>query len=294
MRASSMCISCIVSRQEKMIRDFEDEQKKSDYMLQVLDILHRYGKEESAPFMVEKINRLYESYWGKGEDFVQIKKQYNRLLMDKESEILQKIQSAEEPLKECIKYACAANFIDFSAVENVNEETFEKLLAAAKQEQISDKEYHFFISDLERGERLVYLTDNCGEIALDKLFIQCMQKYYPNLQITVILRGENVINDATMEDAREVGLTDLARCIGNGNGAPSTVLKRLSKEAREALNAADIVISKGQGNFEGLCGEGVNPYYLFLCKCELFVHRFGLKKYQSVFMKEERMQIDLY
>lgn len=294
MRASSMCISCIVSRQEKMIRDFEDEQKKSDYMLQVLDILHRYGKEESAPFMVEKINRLYERYWGKGEDFVQIKKQYNRLLMDKESEILQKIQSAEEPLKECIKYACAANYIDFSAVENVNEETFEKLLAAAKQEQISDKEYHFFICDLERGERLVYLTDNCGEIALDKLFIQCMQKYYPNLQITVILRGENVINDATMEDAREVGLTDLARCIGNGNGAPSTVLKRLSKEAREALNAADIVISKGQGNFEGLCGEGVNPYYLFLCKCELFVHRFGLKKYQSVFMKEERMQIDLY
>lgn len=293
MRASSMCISCIISRQEKMIRKYTDEKKKSDYMHRVLEILYSYGEEEPAPFMVEKINRLYESFWGLGEDFSQVKKQYNRLLSDKEIELWKKIQSAKEPLKESIKYACAANYIDFSAVENVNEQTLEKLIAAAEKEELSDEEYAFFQSDLARAARLVYLTDNCGEIVLDKLLIQCIKQYYPKLQITVILRGENVINDATMEDAREVGLTEVAECMGNGNGAPSTVLKRLDAKSKEALESADVVISKGQGNFEGLCGEGINPYYLFLCKCELFVSRFGLKKYQSVFMKEDRMKISL-
>lgn len=134
---------------------------------------------------------------------------------------------------------------------------------------------------------MVYLTDNCGEIVLDKLFIRHIREEFPGLRITAIVRGEDVINDAT----REVRLTDLVPCIGNGNAAPGTVIKRLSEEAREALFSADVIISKGQGNFESLYGEGLNPYYLFLCKCELFVKRFGLAQYESVFAREERIRV---
>ncbi|MBO5387572.1 MAG: DUF89 family protein, partial [Lachnospiraceae bacterium] len=133
-------------------------------------------------------------------------------------------------------------------------------------------------------------TDNCGEILLDKIFIKCIEDKYPKLKITVIVRGQNVINDATIEDAKQVGLTDIVTCIGNGNGAPGTVIKLLSEEAKQALFEADMIISKGQGNFESLFAEGLNPYYIFLCKCELFVRRFGLKQYESVFMKEERIK----
>lgn len=88
-----------------------------------------------------------------------------------------------------------------------------------------------------------------------------------------------------------VYLTDIVPCIGNGNAAPGTVIKRLSEEARKALFSADVIISKGQGNFESLYGEGLNPYYLFLCKCELFVQRFGLARYESVFAREERIRV---
>ena len=126
---------------------------------------------------------------------------------------------------------------------------------------------------------------------MDKVLIRFLKESYPNLQIAAIVRGNDVINDATMEDAREVGLTDLVPCVGNDNGAPGTVLKRFGRQTRRLLLDADVVISKGQGNFEGLFGEGVNPYYLFLCKCELFVRRFGLEQYQSVFVKEERVNI---
>ena len=172
----------------------------------------------------------------------------------------------------------------------MNMNTFEQLLQKAEKESIDEEEYRKFRADLHGAKTLVYLTDNCGEIVLDKIFIRHMKEEYPDLQITVIVRGENVINDATMTDAGEVGLTELVPCIGNGNAAPSTVVERLSDEAKRLLNDADVIISKGQGNFEGLCGEGYNPYFLFLCKCELFLHRFKLPRFTSVFVKEERLR----
>lgn len=128
-------------------------------------------------------------------------------------------------------------------------------------------------------------------IAKQEKMIRHIKEEFPGLRITAIVRGEDVINDATLEDAREVGLTDLVLCIGNGNAAPGTVIKRLSREAKEALYSADVIISKGQGNFESLYGEGLTPWYLFLCKCELFVRRFGLAQYESVFAREDRIAI---
>lgn len=291
MHASSMCISCILSKQEKLIRPFEDEAKKSQYLHQVLEILYRDGQTRQAPYLAAQIDRLYNNFWGNVEDYAPQKQKYNQLLLGLEKEITQKIYSAEDPVKECIKYVCAANYIDFSAVENVNEDTLKKLLAKAAYETVPEDEYAAFLADLGRATSLAYLTDNCGEIVLDKLFIKCMKESFPHLEITVILRGEDVINDATLADAQEVGLTDLVPCIGNGNGAPGTILEELSPRAKQVLLNADLVISKGQGNFESLYGEGLNPYYLFLCKCELFVRRFGLKQFEAVFKKEERINM---
>lgn len=290
MHASSMCISCIVAKQEKLIRRFSDENKKSEYMHQVLGILYHYGQTESSPWIAEQINHLYREFWGEGEDYTPVKQKYNKLLLDREHEIWQYMQKS---VKNCIRYVCAANYIDFSAVDHVSGETFEQLLEKARHETVSDEEYQRFQKDLKSAETLVYLTDNCGEIVLDKLFIRCLKEAYPQLRIVVIVRGENVINDATLEDAKEVGLTELVPCIGNGNGAPGTVLKRLSEEAKRVLLKADVIISKGQGNFESLFGEGLNPYYLFLCKCELFVRRFGLGKYKSVFAKEDEIRLQM-
>ncbi|MBQ8165445.1 MAG: DUF89 family protein [Lachnospiraceae bacterium] len=290
MRANSMCISCILGKQEKLIRDFSDEDKKSQYINRVLEILRKHGQTESSPWLAEKINQLYEECWGEGEDYTVTKQRYNQLLLSKEKEILSCINNSDDCIRECIKYVSAGNYIDFSAVDNVNEHTLDELLQKVNEENISEIEYFNFKRDLEQAKKLVYVTDNCGEILLDKIFIKCIEDKYPKLKITVIVRGQNVINDATIEDAKQVGLTDIVTCIGNGNGAPGTVIKLLSEEAKQALFEADMIISKGQGNFESLFGEGLNPYYIFLCKCELFVRRFGLKQYESVFMKEERIK----
>lgn len=291
MHAGSMCISCILSKEEKAVRKFSDEEKKSEYMHRVLGVLYKYAQTESSPRLTERLGRLYEQFWGRTLDYTDQKQKYNQLMLGMENKIEQQIQAASDPIKACIKYVCAANYIDFSAVDDVNENTLEELLTRATSQEIEEEEYVRFRKDLDNAHRLVYLTDNCGEIVIDKLFIKQIKKKFPHLQMTAIVRGEDIINDATIQDAREVGLTEVVTCIGNGNAAPGTIVAQLSEQAKEILYSADIIISKGQGNFESLYGENLNPYYLFLCKCELFVNRFGMKQYQSVFVREARIEI---
>ena len=145
--------------------------------------------------------------------------------------------------------------------------------------------------ELKDAKTLLYITDNCGEIVLDKIFIEELKKRYGNLEITVMVRGGLAINDATIEDAQEIGLTKIVPVISNGAAIAGTVKEQLSKEARKQLDSADVIIAKGMGNFESMYQEGINPYYLFLCKCDLFTRRFGVKLFDPIFCKEERLDI---
>lgn len=156
-------------------------------------------------------------------------------------------------------------------------------------DSIDREEYDIFCRELEKARRLVYLFDNCGEIVLDKLVIGIIKERYPQLKITGIVRGMQVINDATMEDAVLVGLTREIEVMGNGDDAAGTILGRISKEARKNIEEADMILAKGQGNFESLFGCGLNIYYLFLCKCDWFMRRFQVERYHGMFVNEKRI-----
>ena len=153
-------------------------------------------------------------------------------------------------------------------------------------EKLDNKNYECFKQDLKQAKTLTYVLDNCGEIVLDKLLIKEIKRQYPKLQISVLVRGKEVLNDVTMEDAIQTGLTKMVPVIENGTGIAGTVLEKISKEAKEALNEADIILAKGQGNFESMYGCGLNVYYLFLCKCDWFVKRFAMTKNAGVFLRE--------
>ena len=142
---------------------------------------------------------------------------------------------------------------------------------------------------MKQGRKAVYITDNCGEVVLDKLLMEEMKRENPELSFTCIVRGAPVHNDATMEDALQVGLSSVSRVIPNGSWMNGTVLSQLSQEAREAIMAADLIISKGQANHETLLGSGLNVFYLFLCKCELFVERYGCPLFTGVLVRERSL-----
>ena len=177
----------------------------------------------------------------------------------------------DDPLKTALLYARIGNYIDFAALANVDSATVLSLLNEENKDPLDENEYRRFREELASASRLVYLTDNCGEVVLDKLVVKLLKEFYPELAITVIVRGFPAINDATMEDAEEIGLTEITRVIGNGNDVGGTWLPHISEEARKLLEC------------------GLNIYYLFLCKCEWFQRQFHAHPLEGMFINERRI-----
>ena len=286
MKVSAECMHCLVKRQAENIKKYPDEEKKAEYLGKVLGIIANGAAEEPAPVLLSHIGRLHEAYFGKPFSFDELKKGYNAMLMEREEEIRQKISKADDSLALALRFSQIGNYIDFGALGSVDDNKLRDFLEQAETLPLSEETYSKFTENLKTAKKLVFLTDNCGEIVLDKLLLESIAKAYPQLERTIIVRGEPVLNDATMEDALQVSIDACGKVIPNGTNIAGTYIPWLSAEAKAEMDEADILIAKGQGNFESLHGCGLNIYYLFLCKCQWFMERFGLPQYSGVFINE--------
>lgn len=287
MRISSMCIRCLVDKQQARLVKFKDEDKKAAYMKEIAKIIGESGDEASSPYLVYLFNQIYHRYFGEVKDYSEVKKEYNAYVLSMEDMLYEEILKAEDPLAQALTYARIGNYIDFGAMQHVEKDVFLELFQNKEKNHLDQKVYEAFLRDCENGKRFLLLTDNCGEIVLDKLFLKELRKRFPHLDICVMVRGEEVLNDATMKDAEETGICNVANVISNGNGVAGTIEKILDEKAGNVLEQADIILSKGQGNFETLHGCGRNIYYSFLCKCDWFSGRFGVEKNTGMFLREK-------
>lgn len=242
----------------------------------------------STPQVAEKMYDLRRELFGADKDYSEIKKYYNRLMLSLLPHMERGVRTAKDPLMMAVQYAMAGNYIDFGAMDSVDENQLRVQLDQAADIVINADVLDSFRKEILSAQKIVYFTDNCGEIVTDKLLISVMRSLAPDLEVTVIVRSKDAVNDATIEDARQIGMEDAAtRVIGNGNGMPGNVISKMSPEAMNMIDKADILISKGQGNYEGLSGCGLNIYYLFLCKCEAFMRRFDVPQFTGIMTHEK-------
>lgn len=280
------CKKCQIKRNINKYPVNATEEKITEYQYKVKEIV-KNSDGLSTPQVAEKMDNLRQELFGNVMDYTEIKQHYNQLMLDHFPYMKNKVDTSENHLKTAIQYAMVGNYIDFGALENVNEGELKAQLDEAININIDSKLLDVFKNDLVNAKRLVYFTDNCGEIVTDKLLISTLCDINPNLHITVIVRGKPVLNDATLEDAKYIHIEDVAqKVLGNGTGLPGNVVGAISKESMDEVENADLLISKGQGNYEGLSGCGLNIYYLFLCKCEMFMRRFGVEQFTGIMARE--------
>lgn len=283
------CISCIVRKQLDRCPEEAALETKVEYMQRVLRLVADAPRSAGAPLIVYQIGKVQEEMFGCRRDFTDIKIHFNEVMLAREAEILEETERAEDPLKAAIQYAMVGNYIDFGAMQNVDEKYLDELLGSASGQPVDEAVYRKLRRGLADAGRVVYITDNCGEIVLDKLLIRRMRMLNPRAEITVLTRGGQALNDATVEDARQTGLDREVRVIGNGSDIAGTCWEYLSAEAQEAIGSADLIFSKGQANFETMQGCGRNIFYLFMCKCARFEKRFQTPLYQGVLLHEDNL-----
>ena len=221
-------------------------------------------------------------------DYTEIKRHFNALMLESEAEFESRVLASEDPLKSAVQYAMMGNFIDFSALDKVEESRLMELIDRAPDITVDEECLELLRERTEKARTLALITDNCGEIVMDKILLRQLLRLNPDLSVTVIVRGGPVANDATFEDAEQVGLTQFGRCIGNGNDTDGSAMRIMSREAREAITRADLVIAKGQANYECLSEEDGNVYFLLMAKCHVIADDVGVPVGGMVCMKNER------
>lgn len=283
------CVRCVLEKNLGMVPPGAEEAKVREYERRVREIVRETDErpDGSAPEAASRVEALREEIFAWSPvDFGEVKRTYNALLLSVGEKLRGEIHGAPDPLRRAVQLAMAGNYIDFAALSEVSEEKLWELLGEAGSIPLPEEDYLALARKVREGRSLAYVTDNCGEVVLDRLLMEEMLRQNPELSITCIVRGAPVHNDATLEDASQVGMEAVARVIPNGTWMNGTVLRLLSREAREAICTADFVIAKGQANHETLLGCGLPVFYLFLCKCELFVEKYGSPLLTGVLIRE--------
>ena len=285
---NSVCRDCMLEKHLNNYPEGTPEEVVKEYQETVIRLCDQPGAVPTGPEVFYRVKAVRKRLFGEGEmDYTEIKRHFNALMMEIEPELESRVIASEDPLKSAVQYASMGNFIDFAALDSVEEEKLMELIDRAPDIAVDEDCLELLRERAVKARTLVLLTDNCGEIVMDKILLRQVLRMNPGIRITVIVRGAPVANDATMEDAEQVGLTELGFCMGNGTSTDGTVMRLLSREAREAIVRADMVIAKGQANYESLYGCGYNVFYIFMCKCMLFMDRFKVPQFTGILAYED-------
>ncbi len=226
----------------------------------------------TTPEVVGDGNEIIKAFVGCDDPYREVKAKYNRMFLEKLPEYDKKIVS----FSEAVKYAIAANIIDFNPTYADVHGEMEKVFSKIDGLLLTVDDRNSLEADIKTAKTLLYLGDNCGEMCFDKLLISRIKKLNPNCKIYYGVRGAAVINDNTYEDAVSVGMDEVAEIISNGDSSPGTVLHRVSPEFRAVFDSANVVISKGQGNFETLEDSGREIYFMLMTKCSVVAEAVGV------------------
>ena len=280
------CLQCLLRRNIALAQTLGTEEQAMAFAKEIMKLCIAAPEGVSSPWFGPKIADLLHDMYGLDYDrFRQEKLDSNRFVLERLPAIREKVTAAKDPVFAGLQFAILGNYLDFSALQGqVSFEKLEEMLDKALEMELDEQVYAYFCRDLRRGGKLVYLTDNAGEIGFDRVLAEAIAAAYPDISVTFCVRGAIAQNDATREDAAAVGIP--FPVIDNGNRVAGTQLDMLSPEAAAALSGADVILAKGMANAETMLGCGYNVYYAFLVKCQRFVTRFGKPMFTPMLVKE--------
>ncbi|SHH96300.1 damage-control phosphatase ARMT1 family protein [Sporanaerobacter acetigenes] len=286
MKVATECIYCIINKTYELFCKYvDDEEERFVFTKKVLKEMSSYPDDVTAPFLNSRLMRILKESINIDDLYFEEKEIYNKKMLLIEEDIMDSINSSDDKLLSALKYAMVGNFIDFGAMKNIDDKLLEKIIDTALKQDVDISTYEIFKKEILKVKKLCYILDNAGEVVFDKFFIKIIKELNKDIEIDIIVRGEPVLNDVIYKDAISVGIDKFGKIVENGTDIPGTDIKEINEETRKSLFSSDLIIAKGQGNFETLYGTDANIYYIFLCKCDMFAKMFSIKKYDGVFIR---------
>ncbi len=248
----------------------KDEKKIKEILDKVGCAIKGFSLDQIPPEMANVIYREVKNITGVEDPYKEIKNANIAEAQNLYPELKSWVKKSEDPLLTAIRIAIAGNVIDLGVNKDFN--IVEDLKQIIDQD-FAIFDYPEFVEKLKKTESVLYLGDNAGESVFDKILIEELKK-----PVTYAVREIPIINDVTLKDAYASGLHEVAEIISSGSTAPATILKLCNEEFMKRFNQSDLIISKGQGNFEGLSGSTRPIFFLLKAKCKVIAKELNVKE----------------
>ena len=260
MDTSSECLQCFMRQAEYTAELATDSLSlRKEIIEEAAKLIPTFDPDLSPPENSVHLYRMISKKSRNKDIYANLKEQSNLLSLGSLPVLEEKIRYAKDPLDIAARLAIAGNIIDYGSHQNFNvDRAIDKSMSTSPA--INDLED--LREDLQKSQHILYLADNCGELVFDRLLIELIDK-----PVTIAVKENPLINDALISDAELCGLSLTSRIISNGTDCPGTPINACSKEFIKEFEAADLIISKGQGNFETLSGVDAPLYFLLMVKC---------------------------
>lgn len=262
------CIPCFQRQALEAVRFVTSDPGLQEAVLrEVMSELQKTDWRRSAPELAHMVHRVVREKTGEKDPYNTVKKEYNDLALGMYSELKRTVSQSPEQLLTAVRLAIAGNIIDFGVNSNFDLKT---TIKECLEKEFGILDFPELAKGLEATDTLVYLVDNTGEIVFDRVLLETILDNYKIKKILLGVKGAPIINDATLEDAIYIGMDALPgiKFFDVGIGDPGTGMERNSKEFLETLKKGDMVISKGQGNYEAL-SETEGIFFLLMAKCPI-------------------------
>lgn len=271
MKASPDCYPCFLIQALKTSRMVTSDEKKIRSILNEVSVaITQFPSAASPPEISRRVYGIISRKTGNKDPYRNMKQSNTRQALSLLPEMKLLIASSKDRLLTAVKLSIAGNIIDFGA--NVHFDLKKDINRILSQE-FAINHYQQFRKALDKARRILYVADNAGETVFDRLLIEELKK-----PVVYAVREKPIINDALREDALNAGIDEVAKVISSGSDAPGTILQFCSKEFQRIFRSADLVISKGQGNYETLSGEERPIFFLLKAKCRVIAGELGIEE----------------
>ncbi len=284
MKVTAECIPCYLTQCIKAMEQAKVPKDRQDGHLTAL--LAEVAKLDTGLTPAENSTLILHQLVGRlgGQDlFAEAKNESNRLASEQLPRLSRILKDSSNPLYTALQFAVAGNVVDLGLFEDYD---LDKAINDVLKNDFARSDYRDFLVRLDQVEVVLIIGDNSGEIVFDRLLAEELLAL--NKQVVYAVKGGFILNDATREDARQAGLDKLVRVVDSGCNFLGTIEGKCSKEFLDILSQADLIISKGQANYESLEGTplaGDNTYFLLKAKCPVVAESLKVKYGELVFIK---------
>ena len=267
---NSVCAQCLMKRHVDAARPLGDDETATKFAKGLMEAFLSLPEGADSCQIGPAVTKLYTDLYGlEGDRYREEKVASNAFAMERLPKIYAQIEQAKDPIYAALQLSILGNYLDFAALAGkVRFEDLERMLEQAENYDLSGPHYDRFLQELKTAKSFVLITDNAGEVVFDRVLAETIHRFYPEVNITFLVRGGPANNDALREDADIVDIPfpveDSGLCVGG------TPLHQISEKARILLQNADMILAKGMGNTESLYNCGLPVYYAFLVKCARF------------------------